>query len=103
MSIFHAQVIAQTECLPVYLKTNRTMNFDKKIMPATVKLKKESTTFTLKYMYMNNSLKDLFNSLQQIIFKLRIEWFKIQIISQILLLQGVLITRASCINNILIN
>lgn len=46
MSIFHAQVIAQTECLPVYLKTNRTMNFDKKIMPATVKLKKESTTFT---------------------------------------------------------
>lgn len=46
MSIFHAQVIAQTECLPVYLKTNRKMNFDKKIMPATVKLKKESTTFT---------------------------------------------------------
>lgn len=48
MSIFHAQVIAQTECLPVYLKTNRTMNFqiDKKIMPATVKLKKEPTTFT---------------------------------------------------------
>lgn len=46
MSIFHAQVIAQTEYLPVYLKTNKTMNFDKKIMPATVKLKKESTTFT---------------------------------------------------------
>lgn len=75
MSIFHAQVISQTECLPVYLRTNRTMNFDEKIMPATVKLKKEPTTFTfysIKFeihvtcisnlmMYMNNSLKDLFN------------------------------------------
>lgn len=46
MSIFHAQVISQTECLPVYLRTNITMNFDEKIMPATVKLKKEPTTFT---------------------------------------------------------